>query len=227
MAEYNHVFMGEPYDHKAFPVAMYDPILAELTYKLSNLDASEEEAAKLFPDASEFRKASKTFCRKAAGHYATEKKRSEITFEWLNKVFDNRCVEQVSVPIPPGKGPKATATKSTKATGAESSHSSKGSGRTYAKPDGAVASKTGSSSPPVGDEEQGEEKEEGKGILGGVQTTAGELTVLSILIEIKLRFGNAVLQSVKVSARHLLGLEVRHLVRLCDCTQSDSWLLLL
>ena len=215
--------MGHPYNHKAFPVALYDPILAELTYKLRNLDASEGEAAKLFPDASKFREASEEFCRKAASRYEDEKDRSVVTFKWLKAVFDDKCEEQVHVPKPPSKGAKAIATKSAKASGsgkssdgptagAEASDSSKGSGRSYARPDGAVASKAGS--PPVGDE--------GEVIVGGVKTKAGQSAVLSILIEIKTRFGDAIMQSVKVSARHLHALEVRSPVRLCDCASSDN-----
>ena len=240
VAEYDHVFMG--HSRKAFPVCLYDSILAELTYKLEHLDATGDEATKLFPHASDFREASETFCRDGAKLCRTEKERGEIAFRLFKTIFGDKCVEQVPIPMPPSKGeaPRTTTTKSMKTTGSEPSDSSKGSRRSYAKPDGTVTSKAGSSALPEGDDEEadhddneeaegGDEKKEvaagdveKKEIVaggvekkevaaGGVEKKAGQLLILPILIEIKRRFGDAVMQSVKVFARYLCYLEVRSL----------------
>lgn len=96
--------MGRPYYHKALPVALYDPILAELTYKLRHLDAPEKEAAELFPNAAQFLDASKTFCKKATYHYVTEKDRCDIIFGWIKAVFSTKCVQQVRDGVAPMAG---------------------------------------------------------------------------------------------------------------------------
>ena len=153
--DYDHIFIGHSYHHKAFPVALYDPILAELTYKLRNLDASDDVATKLFPDAGQFREASKTFCREGAGCCVSESQRRWIIFKWLKEIFGDRCNERYRC------------------------------------------------------------CEEEDFVVGGVEAKVGQLEVPTILIGVKHRFGDAVLQNVKVFAEKLLDLQVRP--PLCHC----------
>ena len=102
---YNHVLMGRPYNHKALPVALYDRLLAEFTYKLMNIHASEDVAAELFPHASKFHEASKTFCRQANGVYPDEEGRRKITSKWLDVVLTGKSIEQVPIAHPSNTSP--------------------------------------------------------------------------------------------------------------------------
>lgn len=211
---YDHAFMGHPYENKALPVALYDPILAELTYKLGNIDMpvpeKEDEEENLFPGSPGFHEAAWTFCKEAADIYPKEEKRSEITFKWLQTIFGGKCVEQYRIEKPAKEGPKVTANKirgskagagpNAPTTGTQASDSSNGS--TYAKPDGVVAVKL--STAPVHDAEE-------EVVAGALQTKAKDVFVLTSIMEVKKKYGDAVMQCIKVSGRHLEGLEVSSL----------------
>lgn len=89
----NHVFMGHPRSQSAFHVALYDPNLALLAYKLERLGVDDTEGKKLFPDAEKFRDASHVFLLEFADYFDTEKERSDVVFQWLKEIFPD-CLDQ-------------------------------------------------------------------------------------------------------------------------------------
>lgn len=84
--------MGYPRSHYAFHVALYDPILASLSYRLEKLDVEDSEGEKIFPDAERFRCASHAFLIEFSDHYDSAKKRSQVVFRWLKEIFSG-CVD--------------------------------------------------------------------------------------------------------------------------------------
>lgn len=198
----NHLFMGHPHSQRAFPVALYDSNLALLAYKIGRVDADDTEAEKLFPDAETFRSASGTFLVEFADDYNTEKERSDATFRWLKEIFPD-CVEQFRVKEAATRKSKAASkpgtTKSIPSAGSEQTSNSRGS-RASAIPDAVVYSQVGAPTVDMTDVPA----------PAAVLKTVDERTVVfRVIIEIKKRYGEAVLQCAKGFGRHILTLEVR------------------
>lgn len=218
----NHLFMGYPRSHCAFPVALYDPILALLAYKLERLDVDEAKAEKLFPDAETFRSASDTFLSECAYDYNTEKGRSAATFRWLKEIFPD-CVEQFRVKEATTRKSKAASkpgtTKSTPSAGSEQTSNSRGS-RASAIPDAVVYSQV---KPPT-EESPTVDITDVPAPAAVLKTLDEQTVVFRVIVEIKKRFGEAVLQCAKGFGRHILTLEVRWIRFLRRCFMSDSFL---
>lgn len=203
----NHLFMGHPHSQRAFPVALYDPNLALLAYKIGRVDVDDTEAEKLFPDAETFRSASGTFLVEFADDYDTEKGRSDATFRWLKEIFPD-CVEQFRVKEAATRkskaAPKPGTTKSIPSAGSEQTSNSRGS-RASAIPDAVVYSQVKSptaESPTV-------DTTDVPAPAAVLKTVDERTVVFRVIIEIKKRFGEAVLQCAKGFGRHILTLEVR------------------